>query len=226
MRKPAKTRRPTARAVALEPQNFKTVVVVGSGRGGTSSIAGALHLLGVRMCESDCELNSEDSEIVRAYQGNMHRGHQLAAGEAAKVIARRNERYSVWGWKDPSADLYLESVITILRNPHFLFVLRNPVDVAMSHVDTNSGSIEVGLDSSLRRYMRYWKMLQRFGLPTLLVSYERSMADRKGFIDDARSFLNISPTNSQIKNAFDFMDPNGGYRYPTAQKGRKIWNRP
>lgn len=207
-------RAPARVAIALPKPDQKTVVVVGSGRGGTSAVAGAVHLLGVRMVEGDYELNSEDYEIVRAYQRNMGLGHQRAAEEVSKVIADRNRRYDVWGWKDPSADLYLESVVTGLRNPHFIMVFRNPFDVAQSHVATGTPGIEVGLDSALNRYMRYWGLLQKLRCPTLMVSYERTLSDPRGFVSEACAFLGIAPKRAQRLAAEGFIDPEGGYRAP------------
>lgn len=129
-------------AIALPKPTVKTVVVLGCGRGGTSAVAGSIHCLGVRMMDAP-ELNSEDSDIVRAFQnGRFPNG----PSEVAKLIQERNSRFNVWGWKDPAADMYLESVFCFLRNPHFVFVLRNPLDVALSHVASNTGSVEQGME--------------------------------------------------------------------------------
>lgn len=215
-------RRPAGVAIALPKHETKTVVVVGSGRGGTSAVAGAVHLLGVRMVEGDYELNSEDYEIVRAYQRNMSLGHIRASEEVAKVIEDRNRRYESWGWKDPSADLYLESVIAHVRNPHFIMVFRNPFEVAQSHVEAGSCSIENGLDVALNRYMRYWGLLQKLRCPTLMVCYERTLSNPKGFVAEVSSFLGISAAKRQIADAVSFIDPKGGYREPKA-RSRTGW---
>jgi hypothetical protein len=203
---------PAAVAIAQPRREPKTVVVVGSGRGGTSAIAGSIHLLGIRMMEDEGSLNSEDSEIVRAYQRKRPGGHQAAAREVARIIEERNAAHDVWGWKDPSADLYLESVINHVRNPHFVFVLRNLLDVALSHVATRTGTLEVGFDSALKRYARYWDILQKLHCPTLMVSYERAVLDRNAFVKEVSNFLGIKPSRSQAKSARDFLDPAGGYR--------------
>jgi hypothetical protein len=210
-----RTNRPPARvAIAVPKPDQKTVVVVGSGRGGTSAVAGAIHLLGIRMVEGDYELNSEDYEIVRAYQRNMHLGHPRAADEVSKVIADRNRRYDVWGWKDPSADLYLEAVVAQLRNPHFVLVFRNPFEAAQSHVAAGTPGIEVALDSVLNRYMRYWTLLQKFRCPTLMVGYEGSVANPRGLVSELCGFLAIKPKRTQACAAAAFIDPEGGYRAP------------
>lgn len=197
--------------------NSKTVIVIGNGRGGTSAIAGAVHLLGVRMVETGEELNSEDFEIVRCYQNFQKHGHIECVKRIGELIENRNSRYSVWGWKDPAADLYLEGVIGLCRNPHFIFIFRNLFDIAMSHVATKSGTIEVAIDVCLNRYLRYWKLLQKFSCPTLMVSYETALVERKETIKRIISFLGISPTRNQITDAVNFLNPKGGYSPPSAK---------
>lgn len=204
-------RRPAAIGIAYPKKEPKTVVVMGSGRGGTSAVAGAIHLLGIRMFDRP-ELNSEDSELVRAFQANLRSGFPNASREVNKVISERNNRHIVWGWKDPSADLYIEAVVHQLRNPHFVLVFRNPLDVATSHVDTNTGSLEVGLDAALSRYVRCWGLVQKFGCPTLFVSYERAVRDGLAFASEFCNFMDIRPTEDQIQSAVSFMNPEGGYK--------------
>lgn len=216
----AKKRNPTAVGIAYPKKEPKTVVVIGSGRGGTSVVAGVVHLLGVRMFER-AEANSEDADIVQAFQGNMKSGFLAAVREVNKVISERNRRYEVWGWKDPSADLYIESVAHQLRNPHFILVFRNPLDVAISHVETKTGSLEIGLDSGISRYVRCWGLVQKFGCPTLFVSYERAIKDGKAFASEVCSFLDIRPSEKQFDSAIKFVNPAGGYTPAVVTKTTK-----
>jgi hypothetical protein len=144
----------------------------------------------------------------------MHLRHPQAAEEVLKVVADRNQRYNVWGWKDPSADLYLEAIIAQLRNPHFVMVFRNPFDSAQSHIETGTPSIEIALESIMSRYARYWALLQKFCCPTLMVSYESSLSNPKELVSELCDFLAIKPKKSQISDAASFIDPLGGYRSP------------
>lgn len=213
-----KTHPPCEIAIKAPSKEPKTVIVVGNGRGGTSAIAGAIHLLGVRMVETGSELNSEDFEIVHAYQSFKKHGHIECVKRIGELIEDRNSRYKIWGWKDPAADLYLEGVIGLCKNPHFIFVFRNLFDIAMSHVNTKSGTIEVAMDVCLNRYLRYWNLLQKFSCPTLMVSYENSLLERKETIKRIVSFLGISPTRNQTSNAVNFLNPKGGYSAPNSKR--------
>lgn len=197
-------------AIAFPKPACKTVVVLGCGRGGTSAVAGSIHCLGVRMMDSP-ELNSEDAPIVQAFQKNRF---PQGPSEVAKLIQERNAQFNVWGWKDPSADLYLESVFCFLRNPHFIFVLRNPLDVALSHVASNTGSIEQGMEQALKRYHNLWEIMKKLACPTLMVGYERAVSTRSDFVKKVVAFLDISPTKKQMSSAAAFLNPKGGYRMP------------
>jgi len=210
-------RKKVRKSAVVMSRPTKTVIVLGSGRGGTSAVAGAVHLLGIRMMEDEA-LNSEDSEIVRAFQDNMSRGHAAASIAVSKVILERNSKNDVWGWKDPSSDLYLESVVNYLRNPHFIFVIRNVFDVASNHVTTNSINIQDSVDLVMTRYARYWSLIRKLDFPTLLVGYERMLLDKRNFVNEVCSFLSISPGRKKIGDVLSFIDSSGGYRLPKSRK--------
>lgn len=203
-------RLPCHTAIALPKPEFKTVVVLGCGRGGTSAVAGSLQCLGVSMMER-AELNSEDRDIVQAFQRDRFPRGPV---EVSKLIQQRNSQYKLWGWKDPAADMYLESVFCFLRNPHFIFVLRNPLDVALSHLASKTGSIEQGMEQAIKRYHSVWEIVKKLACPTLLVGYERTISARRDFVGRVVEFLDISPTAKQRSKAISFLNPKGGYRMP------------
>jgi hypothetical protein len=213
-------KKPCEVAIARPKEEAKTVIVLGSGRGGTSCVAGAVHLLGVRMVETGLEVNSEDSEIVNAFQSPSNKGYISSLKSIRRVINRRNSQHKVWGWKDPSYDLYLDGIISSCRNPHFLFVFRSIFDVALSHVAANSISIEDAIGSALRRYSRNWELVQKFGCPTLMVGYEKALQDKEGFVSGVCDFLGLHPTAPQRRKAISFLREDGGYR--TVSGGRRV----
>jgi hypothetical protein len=196
----------------------RTVIVIGCGRGGTTAVSGVVDALGVRMVEASqpaTRINMEDGEFVGAmledrpepdaprYPGLYRR--------IAKVIARRNAAYIDWGWKDPSADLYLEGVIHQVRNPLVLFVVRNIFDIGMSHLAAGGGSFETAFDQSLQRYQRDWQLAAKLGLPTLFIGYERALSDREAFVAQVIDFLRLTPSEEQFDAAVNWLRPKGGY---------------
>lgn len=114
-----RTERYTAQPTSIEngpiesESEHRTYLIIGNGRGGTSMVAGVAHLLGL-------ELNApkgggfEDHDFTRVSQGLVPEGPPLPLDLSPEEITARlratvelrNSQHDVWGWKDPSADLY------------------------------------------------------------------------------------------------------------------------
>lgn len=186
-------------------QAQRTLIVVGCGRGGTSLVAGAASILGVPMGAAHDSLIHEDMELVYAAQGRDLDGNlidcstDMAMEKLRDLIRERNEANDLWGWKDPSADLYLETVASVVRDPFVLFVNRDMAAVAQSEVKLMQCSIEQAYEMALIRYGRYWELLQRLRWPTLLVSYERSVLDPKSLLSEIADFIGLDqPSEPQF----------------------------
>lgn len=205
-------------AYPAESYDSRTVIVVGCGRGGTTAVSGVVDALGVRMTEAsqpETRINMEDGEFIAAMlDGQPEPGGPRYPGlyrRIGKIVARRNAAYVDWGWKDPSADLYLEGVIHQVRNPLVLFVVRNVFDVGMSHLAAGGNSFETAFDQSLQRYQRLWTIVAKLGLPTLFVGFERALADRETFVLETAEFLRLEPSQEQFDAAVNWLRPKGGY---------------
>ncbi|MGH8850395.1 MAG: hypothetical protein ACREYD_05335 [Casimicrobiaceae bacterium] len=55
-----------------------------------------------------------------------------AVGRLREIIARRNEDHSFWGWKVPNSIYYIRSIVHLLRDPVFMFVYRDVLEIARS----------------------------------------------------------------------------------------------
>jgi hypothetical protein len=181
--------------------------VVGCGRGGTSLVAGAAIILGVPMGTDSDSINHEDVELVHAAQGRDVEGRptNVSAGsmtENLKVLIRkRNESSDLWGWKDPSADLYLQDISDSLRNPFIVFVNRDMAAIAQSEFNRMQYSIEQAYEQALLRFTRYWNLLQKLQWPTLLVSYERAALDPESLLCEIADFLGLNQPSKQQREA-------------------------
>jgi len=121
----------------------------------TSAVAYTLHRSGYFLGDTLGELNYEDQELLRI----LPRRHLLTkmrpdefetaspeeliapeptlseildARGLTKFIAERNRRFRRWGFKLPHASEYCEDLLPILRNPIFVFCIRNPVATCRS----------------------------------------------------------------------------------------------
>ncbi|WP_210248201.1 MULTISPECIES: sulfotransferase domain-containing protein [unclassified Mesorhizobium] len=190
----------THKAIKLSsPGVQRTLIVVGCGRGGTSLVAGAASILGIAMGVSSDSTNHEDDELVNLAQGRDLDGNVIESPaetyleKLRNLIQTRNEANDFWGWKDPSADMYLEAISDVLRDPLVLFVNRDMVAIAQSEVKRLQCSIEQAYDNALARYSRYWELLQRLQWPTLLVSYERAALDPAALLSEIAEFVGLEP---------------------------------
>ncbi|AZO06017.1 MULTISPECIES: sulfotransferase domain-containing protein [unclassified Mesorhizobium] len=196
------------RAISLEPPNAeRTLIVVGCGRGGTSLVAGAAIILGVPMGADSDSVNHEDVELVNAAQGRDVHGRPTSpvadsvTENLRRLIQERNDSNSLWGWKDPSADLYLEKVSTEVRNPLVVFVNRDMAAIAQSEFNKMQYSIEQAYEQALHRFSRYWSLLQKLQWPTLLVSYERAALDPEALLCEMADFIGLDQPTKQQREA-------------------------
>lgn len=169
-----------------EPAPQRTFVVVGSPRGGTSLIAGAMRLAGVDMGSNIDPDNNEDRAFtihggdVSLFQDEKRKQNFLA--DVRENIQNNNKKLEIWGWKDPIVAYYIEEVFPILRSPRFIFILRDAAAVAMRErvelpqQDMKRAGIHLEMNKvgeSIDLYQRAFKVLRNAQVPTLVLSYER-----------------------------------------------------
>jgi hypothetical protein len=188
----------------------KTLVVLGSPRGGTSMLAGLLRELGVHMGDRIDRHNHEDQAFVSEDL------EQIRA-----TIAQRNAEHPVWGWKVPDSIRYLPEIEVLLRNPHYLAVFRNPVGVAAS---MRRYSADMPLQTGLKRAMEYFHLIEAFIArthdPVLLVDYEAAVAAPAALAESLGAFLRLELDGEAIKQAAAFVGASGGYR-PVRNPGER-----
>lgn len=206
----------------------KTVIVLGTFRGGTSMVAQLLRELGVFMGEEFAPPDHEYDNVEDwEFQEVLHREDLLIKENITtadfsayeiralrELIAKRNSQHALWGWKYPGTVIWClhASLAANLRNPHFMTVFRDPLAVFQHEVDKKC--IEpAGLRGQQGRSFR-WIGLQNQRLiehvvqsdaPHLLISYERAMtgdeAVKQALVDSLISFLQPALINPQRDRA-------------------------
>ena len=193
-------------------------------------VAGALALLGVPMSsvryEFD-EYNAEDLEIVAASQGRTiipisdtkaylsePAGTDFGARTArlGEIVADRNARHKIWGFKDPSSYMYLNDIRNYLINPRFVLIYRDFFAIAEKEFSLNDYPIEDGLREVFRRYSCIQDIILSWRIPTLVTSYERATTDRREFIDLLSAFVGIEIGPLMMSNILAYISPDGGYK--------------
>lgn len=182
----------------------KTVIVLGlAGEKGTSRIAGALHYFGVSMGEN-LSTDYEDLVLSGAVEQNQ-------AENIASFITKKNAELSVWGWKPPSGIKHVEAWHGKFRNPYYIVVFRDLLSIA----NPNSTSTSNDVISKMRDANLHLKSLLDFvaelKAPTLLVSYEKAIADPLNLAYNLRDFLSII-NGLDIDRAIDLIKPDSEVR--------------
>ena len=164
-------------------------------------IAGILRCLGVFMGHNFGEesggSNHEDLEFQQANPSKVR-----------ELIAKRNRKFDVWGWKDPGTILQIEDIADAIRNPVFISVFRDPYAIALSEKKHNQRDIATGLKVATGHLSRLSYFKAQFPqYRNLAISYEKAIADKKRLVDSIILHLNLNVTQTQRQKAMDFIQP-------------------
>ncbi len=190
------------------------LICMGSPRGGTSMVAGALLGLGVDM-GPDLPVNVEDPSFN--IDGKRQNRPKFMSDMKA-AIQQRVERGTLWGWKYPQAVEYLDIIRDLLPNPRLVIVYRDPVPATIRAGQGRQGQSNFDetcyreIDKSIRLYRLNLELARKWNCPTLLVSYERASQQPEVLLEELATFCGLSmPTD--ISRIVSFMTP-GKYKDP------------
>jgi pimeloyl-ACP methyl ester carboxylesterase len=179
----------------------RTYVCFGVARGGTSAIAGTMQRIGIFM-GADLPNNYEDA--------NFGPGKSMADMRA--TIAARNADHTIWGWKFPAAANYLENLHTNLRNPYLIVVFRDAAATMKAHVRWHNRDIQHAAHEILIQQQKNWFLLERWRVPTLLISYEKAVLAPKMFARQLAQLTGMpEPGESTLSEIEEFLAP-GSYK--------------
>jgi len=183
-------------------------------------VAGTVYLMGSHLLgrtvhappfeDHEILMQSQGRELTGALAHNQSNEERIA--RLRRLLLDRAGTAPIWGWKDPSADLYLRDVIDILPNPHFVFVVRDPAAVAGAHNVLVGQSTSDAFNAAMARYNRYWALLSEWRRPTLLVSYERGRLRPLELLEQLGKFYGVNISFELAKKVSAFISPVGGYR--------------
>jgi hypothetical protein len=164
----------------LNPQNVNTekrqIVVVGSARGGTSIVAGALYKLGIFTGDKSNAPVFEDILLSDAFEKNELDG-------AKEIVVRYTEEHDVWAWKRPAALNYLDIVDEIIPNPFYIFIFKDIFAIANRNNISMQADIGKGLQNALVDYSKIVEFISKTQKPTMLVSAEKALQNKASFVN-------------------------------------------
>lgn len=197
---------------------MKSVVVLGMHRSGTSMVASVIEALGVNMGDDllppghgnplgfyeDVEFMRLNDKILRTAGGNwaepparymiIDAGDKYQA-EIDDLIAKREHRGVMWGWKDPRTALTADLFLPKLLDPMLVFVRRNRRDIIRSLIarkdpyffdEKLAGLIADEYEDRINR-------LRRLGMRMLDVSYELTVLHPEESTRRISRFLGLDP---------------------------------
>ncbi|WP_404455712.1 sulfotransferase [Virgibacillus necropolis] len=201
-----------------EPKpNSKAVVVLGSGRSGTSVLARAINIAGVDLGSGFIKTNQtnpkgffENKKIVNTHKkiGEILKKRPFPKGfpyfddvrpyrnELKDYIQEEFFNKKVWGWKDPRNNEFLEMWKGILKEinveGNYLIIIRNPVDVIASY--------KRAYDRDETWAKRQWQ------LRTLLALRE-TKKEKRIIVEYDELFNNSLESMRRVSNTLDFEWP-------------------
>lgn len=157
-----------------------TYIVVGVPRSGTSMVAMALKEMGIHIGSSADNIVFEDLEMAHA----LEKEPKLLK----TLIKARNSNHSSWGFKRPSSYQTISSKIRLFRNPRLIITFRDPVAIARRNSLSMLNDFTKGLVEAHNETGRLIRFASELQVPTLLISYEKSMINKWSFIKKLSQF--------------------------------------
>jgi hypothetical protein len=199
-----------------------TVAVVGIPRGGTTMVAAAVDALGVDMGPRD------DMAAFHFEDQTMNR---VDLDVRFKYVKQRNSEHAAWGWKDPTGIDSVRKIMFAVRNPRVIVVFRDmlaTIQGEMRFDDAHEIDPRRGFEQLVDMTLHWWTGLLEFvthtQVPTMLVSYERAIADPDLFVHELASFLGVDANQAQRDEVLARISPTGGYIIlPSQGQGNEDW---
>lgn len=179
----------------------RPIIVVGTARGGTSMIAGALAKLGVFMGDRAVSPVYEDVRLSESFE---NRDFDLAKS----IIDEYSSKYEKWGWKRPSAIDYLDVVEKTMDSPSYIFIFKDILSIAQRNSISMLSEVLPGMQNALRQYTNTLEFLEKDKHYAMLVSYDKAVSYPEYLVDSLISFYELSPSQGQIAEAISFIQPN------------------
>lgn len=170
-------------------QGQKTYIVCGNFRGGTTAVAQLLVRMDIPMGEKmDPNHNCEDLEFQQLLLGET-----LDRMALERLVTERNARHDIWGFKFPGAHRHMPEMLECFRNPHVIFVFRDPYAVADSEQRRTGQDLYLMMERTTGYNLRMTRLLQTLACPAHPVSFEQLLLRPAKVLDRLFAFLETRP---------------------------------
>ena len=198
--------------VASKSVSNKTFVLFGNPRGGTTMIANVVRSMGIFL-GNDLPVNLEDNcfnwDILSRLEPEPSRADKIAS--IKKAVEYRNAQYEVWGWKYPRADVYFKDISPALVNPMLICIFRDVVASTWRGVVRRRQEPLNLMRRALDLQSSNLRLIEKSNLPTLLVSYEKAIADPLQLVTSLNRFMSLGLSPDQLATHAEKVNPELGY---------------
>jgi len=188
----------------------RTYCIIGQGRGGTSMTAKVVDMLGGNLTKTG-EL-SEDVEFRKTVLAQP-----INLNEVKTQIDKRDIN-PVWSWKIPQCGVNLPLWYKLLRNPFWIYIIRDHLASALTEVRLNVVPDAIhGLKIKTHHEQLFLDFIIKANeeeMPILLISYERIRLHKGEFLLSLINFLGTNPPIENLMNAVDFIEEEGPLQKP------------
>lgn len=168
----------------------RTYIILGVSRGGTTMVAGVANRLGLDL-GSGYGHTFEDPRFNLNELATQHDSREEQLAVMRDSIAERSAERDVWGWKFPNAHRYLADVIGEVRRPHLVLVCRDTAAV-IGRGRRPQEEVRNALVRTAQMNLKNMRLLKRFDVPGLVISYERALAQPLSFTGDLADYLGLA----------------------------------
>lgn len=188
-------------SLSLE-EKYKTIIVIGVARGGTSLIAGTLQHLGVFTGKKSAKPVFEDVLLASAFENND-------LEKAKEIINNYNELYDIWAFKRPKSIDYIKNLDTLCRNPIYIFIFKDIFSISNRNNISMKQDIITGLKNAQNEYSKVLNFLSKKNdINAFLISYEKLLTNQEVYINTLLKIINQDISKEKIALAYDFIEPN------------------
>ena len=185
---------------ACRDREQKTLVVLGTARGGTSAIAGALDRLGVFTGALSAGPVFEDVNLSAAIESG-------SPGQVRGIIDDYNARHEIWAYKRPRLLYHIQDVHPQFRDPVYLVIFRDVFAAAQRTHISGGVNVFLSMKTLLGDNKRILAFLRSESPDAILVSYEKLLARPELLVDEVLGLLGRSEDHTARRAAIDFIRP-------------------
>lgn len=177
----------------------KTIIIGGNFRGRTTAIAELMLEADIFVGKRKDNYDKEDIDFQQLFHDNT----ELCKDKKDKLnslIRNRNKEFDVWGFKYPRIFRYTE-YFKWFRNPHIIYIFRDPYAVAVSQYRREGFNIESIIERTIgynKAIFESYKKCRKKNIPVLLLSSEKLVLNPKEYVTKIFEFIDYKVNIDQL----------------------------